>query len=222
MIIRSLFCAGLLLGTSLAARADTALYLDLSTLGGGLGLGVELGPTLTLRGGFNALSYDETIEETDVRYDADLDLQSGRLLLDWHPGGAPFRLVAGLLLNGNELGGRGVPTDGSFEINGNEYSADEIGSLDARLDFDTLAPYVGFGFGRAVPQDGRWAWSMDIGIAWQGSADVAVNAQCGAAVPASLCEQIQADVDAEVRELEQDLDDYELWPVLGVSLSYRF
>ena len=76
--------------------ADPSLYGKLSTMGLGMGLGYELGDRIIVRGGLNTFSYDDEISETDITYDANLDLHSAELLLDLHPVNGLFRLVGGV------------------------------------------------------------------------------------------------------------------------------
>jgi len=52
------------------------------------------------------------------------------------------------------------------------------------------------------------------------SFDLAVN--CGPAVPAATCTQIQRDAEAERAQFEDDADAYEYYPTVGIGISYRW
>lgn len=88
-IFRLLALCGLLAAGNAAAEG-----FALGVKGGTLGLGVEgtygLSPRLNLRFGVNGYEYSTTETASEIRYDADLDLGSGALLLDWHPRSKAF------------------------------------------------------------------------------------------------------------------------------------
>ena len=53
------------------------------------------------------------------------------------------------------------------------------------------------------------------------STDVKLSVNtCG--LSAAACAQLNRDIQAEVVQLEQDIEDYEYWPVVNLSLHYRF
>lgn len=205
---------------SLQAGAEDG---NLGVLGrvGTLGLGAEvgrgLGQTWAVRFGVNALSVDRDITESDVTYDASLDLRSAGLTFDWHPAGAFFRLSAGAFYNKNEFSVLGRPTGGSFEINGRTYTAAEIGSLDGKVSFSKFAPYLGIGLGNVARKG--FAYSVDVGVLYQKSPKVDLNVRCGNTVQ---CTQLTNDVAAERTQLQSDLDSFKFWPVIQIGLGYVF
>lgn len=217
--------SALLLSTLFAsslASAEIGIYAKAGTLGAGGGLGIGLRESLNVRVGANAFSYSKDIEETDINYDGDLEWKSGELLLDWHPFGGSFRVTAGAYLNRNEISAKGEPSAGTYTIDDTVYSAAEVGSLRGEIDFKSVSPYIGIGWGNVVGRDGRFSFVADIGALHQGSPNVKVTAVCGSGIGAARCAQLQSDVDAEVRQLEQDIDDFEWWPVISIGLGYRF
>ncbi len=205
---------GALQGWEVSARA--------STLGAGVEVRKAFGSQLAVRGLVSGYGYSLEEEYSDVEYEGDLDLRSGGVLFDWHPGGYWFRVSAGLLLNGNELDLDAEPVGGTFEFNDVEYSAAQVGSATGKAEFDDIAPYLGFGFARA-PDAGRGlSVSMDIGVLFQGAPSFDLQVNCGMAVPAETCAQIRHDADAERAQFEDDADDFEYYPVIAVGLGYRF
>jgi hypothetical protein len=221
VVAPALMCAAL--GSTIAA-ADVAVYAKAGTLGYGGGVGINLTDSIRLRGEYTAASFSPSdIDTDDVTYDPDLDLKSGGLMLDWHPFHGTFRLTAGLLANGNELKVNGEPTSGStYTINGQTYTASQIGTLKGKVDFNSTAPYLGIGWGDALDKNGHFTFMADIGVMFQGSGNVKLQASCGSAVTPTQCAQIGANVAAEEKDLEDEISDYKYWPVLSVGLGYRF
>jgi len=216
------FVAGalLFLAASTPAWADVGVLLKAGTLGAGLDVSVGMNESLGLRLQANALSYDKDITESDVDYNADFDLKSAGLLLDWHPFSGVFRVSAGAYWNGNEATAVGRPSGGTYEINGVTYPSAAVGSLNGQIDFESVAPYFGIGFGSA-PKAGRgMTFSFDLGVLYQGEPNVGLTAVCG--VPGPSCTQLQNDVAAEQASLQEEVSDYKFYPVVSIGIGYRF
>jgi len=201
-----------------AQAAGLALGARASTLGLGVDLTTAFTSFLNGRAGFNYFSYSETRTESDVRYDADLKLQSVTALLDWHPFAGGFRITAGALINGNRLDMTAKPA-ASFTIGNNTYTANQAGVLSAKVDFDDVAPYLGIGWGNAVADNQGFSFALDLGVLFQGSPKAKLAAVGGALAndPAFL-----ADLRQEERNLNHDLNNFELYPVIGAGVAYRF
>jgi hypothetical protein len=203
-------CFGLM--TADAVAMDAAVTAKLGTLG----LGVEgtfgLTEQFNARLGFNKFDFDRTETIDDIEYDLDLEWQSISLLADWHPFGNSFRFTAGLMSNGNEL--TGSSTADSVTINDTSYT--NVG-LDAKLDFDSAAPYLGVGWGNALSVEKGWGYNVDVGVLFQGSGDVTLT-PTGAA--AGLVDP--ADIAAEEDRFEDDIKNYKYYPVFSFGVSYKF
>lgn len=215
------FVAGafLFLVASTAAWADVGVLLKAGTLGAGLDVSVGMSESLGLRLQANAFSIDEDITESDVNYNADLELQTAGLLLDWHPFSGVFRVSAGAYWNGNEIAATAKPTGATYVIDGTVYTSAEVGSLDGRIDFESVAPYFGIGFGSA-PKAGRgMTFSFDLGVLYQREPNVTLSVACGTTL---RCAQLQSDVAAETASLQDDLKDYAFYPVVSFGIGYRF
>ena len=62
--------------------------------------------------------------------------------------------------------GRGskVPSVRSFGKGGTEYQPAELGKLRGEAEFNSIAPYVGIGFGNALSRQHRGGFTMDLGV----------------------------------------------------------
>ena len=84
----------------------------------------------------------------------------------------------------------------------------DVSPADATLDWSSLAPYVGMGFGNSM-SGGRWSFAFDLGVMFTGLLDFA---RSGAA-------------HLQVREQfnpEDPFSDVKYYPVLSLGLAYRF
>lgn len=201
--------------------ADTSLGLRFGTLGGGIELAHAFTETFGFRASANGLNYDASDTYEDINYDADVKLETAQLLLDWFPFSNNFRMSAGAMYNGNKLTLDGTPSAGAtFTINGTTYSSSDIGSLNGQVDFKKVAPYVGLGYGRPIGKGLRFV--ADLGVLLQGSPQSNLSVTCGPATPPSVCAQIQSDVAAEQADLDDDADDFRVYPVISIGLAYVF
>ncbi len=224
MIRKSLYTALAAVWAILASPvslADTSLGLRVGTLGGGIELAHAFTGTLGFRVAASGLNYNTTETYESVDYDAKLKLATGQLLFDWFPFSNNFRISAGAMYNGNKLTLVGKPSaGGTYTIDGNTFSAADVGALNGKVDFRTTAPYLGLGYGRPIGKG--LSLTADLGVLFQGSPRTTLTATCGAATAPATCAQIQSGVAAEQASLENDMDKFQYYPVLSIGLAYVF
>ncbi len=187
----------------------------------GLGLNATLGITekVNVRGVFNYFQYDFDENEDGVDYELDLDLSSFGALLDWHPMGGSFRISGGIFANGNEISGAGRGQAGTIvEFGDAIFSADELGTVNASIDFDSVARELGIGWGNAVG-DGRWAFMVDLGVFFQGEPDVMLTTP---EVNPLIAVQVEAERARAQAELEDEVDNLDLFPYLSFGVAFKF
>lgn len=204
--------AGLtLLGASSLATAEVGIGVKASTLGAGVELGVSLSERFVLRGALNKYSRDDDRTIDDIKYDADLDLKSSALFLDWHPMKGSFHLTVGYLNSASQLNATATPV-GTFNVGGTDYSGDI--TLHGKVDLGS-GPYVGLGWGN-VPAKGL-GFSFELGAVQQGTPDATLTAS---GADAGLINP--DDLAREEQNMQDDLDEFELYPVVSLGISYGF
>lgn len=201
----------------LATGGAAADGFALGAKAGTLGLGVEgttaLSQNINLRVGINNYSYSFDETASNIRYNADVDLQSGGLIFDWHPFAGTFRLSAGWLYNKNAAHLTTTPTS-NVTIGNNTYTPAQVGTLSGDLKFKKNAPYLGLGWGNAVAKGGPFGVTFEIGALFQGNPAVTLRSSNGAVS--------QADLQREAQDAEADLDSFKVYPVVSLGFSYRF
>jgi hypothetical protein len=212
-LIAGCFAAG-------SVHAEVGVTGDLGTTGLGLHVSIPVQPNLNARFGLNALNYSYSGSTDNVDYDFKLKLRTVEALLDWFPTDNQFRISGGVVYNGNKVDANGKSNSaGSYTLNGHTYTAADAGSVNGRIDFRKLAPYLGIGWGNAVAKNKGWGFSTDLGVMFQGSPNVSlINSGCAPAV----CAQLAADVSAESRKLADDVNSFKAYPVIRVGVSYKF
>jgi hypothetical protein len=217
----------LLLAMAWPARAEVAVTAKAGTLGGGVELTVGLSPLWNVRLGGNAFNYtDNGREVSGIFYNATAHLRTASALLDLHPGGGGFRLSAGAIYNDTRIDGNSlVPASGFYDIGGVQVPAGLVGTLDGQIKFDPVVPYLGLGWGNAVGPGRRVRFAADIGAMFQGKGTVTLTPRIPAGSPLNnptARAALQILLDREERDIEDDVADYTVYPVVSIGVSYRF
>ena len=196
-----------------------AVAPKVGSTGAGLDLTIGVSPSINLRLGGQGYTRSETRREQEIEYDADLQLLSGQLLFDLHPGGRGFRLSAGVVFNANEV--TAVSTENTtYTINGTIYPVGLVGRLRGTVETEKIAPYLGIGWGNAVAPGSRWRFALDVGAFYQGEPEVSLTAE--PAIPILVPAQFYEDLEEERREIEEDAASYTIYPVVSIGVSCRF
>lgn len=193
-----------------------------------------------VRGGYHFGSYDREQEEDGIAYQGELEISAFTAMADIKPFGGGFRLSLGAFSSPPELALKANGRD-DYELGDATYRGDLV--LNGDLDLGSLTPYFGLGWGGTANATGFGA-SFDIGVMFAKSPDVslAVNGRACDASPGTgnpdcdpsgaegfdvngdspQVQAFQANVDREARNLEDETEDFNMWPVIMLGLHYRF
>ena len=198
-----------------SADAGVGVAVKVGTLGFGTDLTVGVSERTNVRLMYNTASYDFVRDEDAGEVQTDFDWQSYGALIDWHPAGGGFRISAGLFKNDNVVDLTG-DLDDTVNLGGVDFA---LSALVGQVTFEDVAPYIGFGFGNALDEEGRWHFTCDFGLLFQG--EPSVDAAATSSVP-SLQFVVDEALAIEVDEIEDDLEFFTIYPVVTVGMSYRF
>lgn len=206
-----------------AARAeDFAVGVRAGTAGIGPELSFEIGPHLDVRVPVGLYTYDDVYDDTGIEYDAKLELRNALLLADIHPGAGGFRLSIGGGWDDNtlkvsapvsELVRRYRPELAPLVPTG-------AGTIHGEATGSSFAPYAGLGWGSAA-RGGRWGFSFDLGVIYQGSPEVDLTTDLGVPIPSLVQTVLDAAAAEEERRLEHELEDYKYYPVVALGIVFR-
>lgn len=207
--------AGMLMGASSMAAAEMGVGVKTGTLGHGAEFTVGLTDSLNARVGLNGQSFSQTEIEGDIKYDLDLDWQTVGAFLDWHPMNNGFRLSLGYMQNNNEIGMEAKPA-GNYVIGNQTYTAAEVGKLTGTVKFDD-GLFYGLGWGNAADGKGL-GFVIELGILQQmPSLDLKSSGGLVSDDPS-----FQAELKKEEDKAQDDLEDFDQYPVIAIGLSYSF
>jgi hypothetical protein len=204
--------AAVMAAIAVPAVAGPGVDVHVSTLGYGADVAFQMSDTVVARVGLNQFKKSINTSSSGLNYSGDLKLSSFGLLADWHLFNGVTHLTAGLMGNGNKLDLTAVATGGSYTINGNVYTAADVGTLSTKVEFNKTAPYLGFGWS-GQPKNSGFSFNSDFGIMFQGSpkATITTTGTGGAAMTA----------DAQT-QLNEDLKEYKYYPVISIGIGYAF
>jgi len=201
-----------LFATATAGAADFGIGIRAGTQGFGLEGAAGFTERFAVRGGVYGYDLSRDFEEGGIDYDGELQLGGYGILVDFFPMRGKFRLSAGLFSNENEILIEATPT-ADIDIGGTTYTPAEAGFLSGTIGFDSTAPYAGIGWGNFT-KGGRVGFLFDFGVLAQGSGDVTLSSNSSLVDPADLA--------LEIAEIEDDIDGFDLWPVISFGLAIRF
>ncbi len=204
-------------GTAMA-DGDFAITGGIGTMGGTVEGQFQVNDYFQLRAGANYLAFDEDIDVDDITYDGELDFSGFGAFVDVHPFGNSFFVTGGAYAGGKEIDLVASSTV-AVEIGGVVFTPAEYGQLEGDVSFDDVAPFLGLGFDTTFEGSGNWGFNVLAGAALFGSGDVTLDAVGGTLSNDPI---LQAQLAQEIQDIENEIEDYELWPVVQVGLSYRF
>ncbi len=207
----------------MSQASDAALSTTLGTTGVGLHLTVPAMENVNARLGFNYLDYSRSGSTSDVDYDIKMKLGTFDALLDWYVNGSAFRVTGGVTFNNNKIDAVAKSNAaGTYTIQGHTYNAASAGQINGTIDFKKAAPYLGIGWGNALAkQEKGWGFTADLGVLLQGSPSTTLT-NTGCTAPSSVCAQLATDVAAENVLLTDKANDFKIYPVARIGVSYRF
>lgn len=195
------------------------VYAVGGTGGIGAGIGYHINDYLSVRGEIASYTYDDTVTESGIDWEGNLELATQGVFLDVKPFAGSFRITAGFNASNHTLArltARG--TGAAIDLGGSSVVVDPGESVSGSVDYDTR-PYLGIGWGLA--RDG-FTVALDLGVEI-GKPSISVSATT---VPGGALEDaLDLDpglLEREAAELRSDLDQLKLYPIVKLSVGYSF
>ena len=197
-----------------------SLGAKIGTLGIGADLVFGINQFVNLRGGANYGFLNWNVEISDVDYDLEMKNLSVPIWLDIHPFANHFRITGGInVVSGSEALIDATPNS-NVQIGNHTYPPDVVGTLSGKIEIaESVAPYLGIGFGNAVAEDQLVTFMLDLGVVFQ-SYDVTLTSN-GAGMTTTH-DTFRKDLEVEEAAIQEDLDSFKVFPVLSFGIAYHF
>ena len=215
----TLIAAAALAALPLAAQAQSgsvAAGVNLGTPGIGAELQVQAAPGFVIRGAVDGLKIDRDEDYSGVPYSAELKSLTGGLFADWHPMGGGFLVSGGAYFGDRKLDLSAAPT-APVVIGGQTFTAAQVGRLDGEIKMSKVQPFVGLGYDNTFTADRGWGFKLIAGVALSKKPGVTLTATGGTFSP-----DFQTRLSQEVRDVQEDAEDFRYYPVVQVGVTRRF
>jgi len=220
---RTMTLAALAIGAGLGAQAAQAQQIavggSIGTTGGTVEVQTQVTPTIQLRGNFNYFTYGVDDTYDDIAYDGDLDLTTWGAFVDLRPFSNSFIVSAGAYFGDQALELEAAPTQ-PVQIGNMTFTPQQIGRLNADATLEDTAPFIGIGWDTTFQNSGPGlGYKFIVGAMFTGSPSVSMTSTGGTL---SNDPNFQAQLQIEAQRLADDIDDYEVYPVVQAGLTWSF
>ena len=218
-LLAPLFAAAIVLPAAVSAQ-DASSGVTASVTGGTLGIGPEIGyrpvPLIGVRASATFLGISHDVDVDDINYGGDLRLRSWGASADLYPFENAFRISAGLRSSRNRVDLVASPAQ-PVSIGGMSYTPEQIGTLEGEVRARKVAPTFTLGVARNLRTG--LAWSLDAGVMLHGTPRTRQLRATGLLANNPL---LQANLTRERAEIEDEIDNYKIFPIVQLSVGYTF
>lgn len=192
-----------------------ALAINISTIGIGVEYAHNINRHLNGRIRLNLLqisNFEQAMElgGAPTFVTANIDIFNTDLLLEYLPFRRKnFKLVVGGSFITSGKADVNVAYNEAIKYGDIIIEPEEIGDMTIGIDYAGFAPYMGLGWGRAVPRK-NVGFGIEIGTYYVGSPDVSLAAT-----------NMLADTSQEEGQLQENMNDYKWFPFLNLRLAFR-
>ncbi len=128
-------------------------------------------------------------------------------------------MTAGAYFGDKGLKLSATPTQ-NVEIGNQTFTPAQVGTLKAEASLEDTAPFVGVGWDTTFQGSGPgMGFKFIVGAMFTGSPDVSMTSTGGTL---SSDSNFQAQLAIEEQNLQDDIDDYEIYPVVQAGLTWSF
>lgn len=173
----------------------------------------RLNSRLNVRGSISFLSYskkdivsfDQGTDKVQMQYDSKALLGNAGVLIDYYPFKKIVAINAGLFYNLNNLDLTLLPKS-DIKFNDKVFTPDETGTLNLKVNYNKIAPYIGLSFGN--PNNKKTNFMLDIGALYTGSPLITMSGT-GSIEPSA----------SQAPKLQENLKPAYLYPVFRFGIS---
>jgi hypothetical protein len=194
-----------------------------------------LSSRLSFRTGLDFFDYSRQFSTSGIPVDANVQMQSGHIDLDWYPRGGRFHVGPRMVfMNNNKFSGSStIPSDTTLTLDGEDFTGSQTDPLhgSGTISFAPVAPGMTIGFGNLVSKkSGRWKIPFEAGFYYVGQPRLEVNFTGQACSPdePTACEDVTQDEDFQtslakfIARQNHNLSYARFFPILSVGVGHAF
>lgn len=153
-------------------------------------------------------NFEYDFDGTVLVVNGDIKLGALQALVDFHPFGNAFKLTGGIAYMLTDITAIAMVKD-SVKQGDISLSPEEVGKIDVGMKVGPICPYVGIGFGRAVPKT-RFSFNFEIGSYYITKPEVTFKAT-GMLEPSSSNEKV----------LQDNMSGYSWLPIVNFGFNFK-
>ncbi len=219
------FCFLSFLTTASYSEDKAGFAVRASTLGVGGELAYPISDKVNVRVGLYGLKLNRDEVADNINYKFKANLFNAGALIDYYPWQGIFHLSTGLFYSDNNVKGDAVSGQ-DLAIGDRTYTPAEVGTLHGVVKANSVAPYLGFGWGKTTKSKSRFKLLFDVGMMLHGTPQVALTPEIPDSSPLNLDPAQRAEFDAnlnkEVASFQEDISGYKVYPVVSFGFGIKF
>jgi len=209
-------------GDSTIKQASTAgstwgMYSTVGLNGVGIGVFRGMSEKWSIRADASTFSRSQTSSQNDIYYSVSASLATAGVYADYRPFSGVFRGSVGAMVKAPSAQLVASPSSGSVTINDTAYPLSSGDQLSGKLEFPSVMPYIGIGWGLGKPLERGFKFMFDLGLAI-GSPNVTLTGS-GSTLTTT---QAQSDISKAQQKINDELSKLPGLPVLTLGVSYVF
>lgn len=194
-------------------NVDASVGLGISSNGITGQVAVQKSPKSAIRlvGGylsFNLNNLDYLMDNREFKVNSNLRLSGASLLYDWYPGGSYFKFVGGVGYSMSRINGNMKLKD-SLSMGQINFTSDEIGNAYFSISPIEIMPYLGLGFGRAIPKN-KLNFQLEFGTYYMYNRSVEF-----------VCDGLIEPTSDQQKVISENLKGYIFLPNISIIVSYK-
>lgn len=207
------------------ASAGIGVDASVSTAGINGNVHFDVMPMITLRGGINYLEFEaEDLEFDDVEYDTEIDFTQFGIYADLHP--LPimrgFTLTAGYVFGEREFEAIATPLEDT-QIGDVTFTPEQFGSLIGNGSLGDSGFYGGFGFDSTTRGFIPVSLVFRAGVIISDAPEFSLRAEGGLAeTDPTLQAQLDEEIAREVANINDEIEDFKIYPVISFGIGIGF
>lgn len=218
---RAVTCLVVLLSLTTTPAMAVEMYAGAGFPGLVIGVAQPVHSSVVLRADWAGVpgSPDGSRTEEGIDYNYTGNLNRIGVFADWYPADNGFRLTGGLTFNNMSLDLVAQPAGATWTIGNDTYPTSPNDRFDVAVEFDSVTPYLGLGWGhhRLTSDGSGWSFVAELGVSIGRATVTGVASGNLALIPG-----VQDSIDAELAELRDGVGDVRVIPQLLLGVGYRF
>jgi hypothetical protein len=199
------------------------VYGTVGTAGAGLGVGTQVADNWNVRAEMSRFSRTLNEKSDDLNLEAKLNLESAGIYGDFFPFSGTFRLTGGVMFKSPNGSLTASPATGlSAKIGDVSYDFGANDKLTGSIKYPSTMPYLGVGWGFGQLKEKGFKFGLDLGAGFGTLKSSLTASDSIKNLGTNAGKDITADLAAQEKKINNDLNVVSFFPIVKISVGYSF